>query len=173
MDLDAERLLTSDLLRFYARIMRELRSRGVVRSTNNPVSDIAEWLGAKAFNLTLATNCVKSYDAIDPDGRRYQIKGRRLTGANASTQLSVVRNLADGGFDYLLALYFDEDFALTRAFRVSHAAVVQHSLWSNAQGGHVLHAKRALLSDSRCEDVLRCFAEVVLPDRAAAAPVPE
>jgi hypothetical protein len=158
-------LTTDELLRIYAGVMRQLRSRGVIRSSNNPVSDIAEWLGSQAFGLTLATNSVKSYDAVAADGTRYQIKGRRITPDNPSTQLSVVRDLASGGFDFLLALYFDEDFALTRAFRISHSCVVQHSLWSKAQGGHVLHAKRALLADERCEPVLSRFADVVLPDR--------
>lgn len=165
--LPVEDLPTTELLKIYGLIMRELRNRGVIRSTNNPVSDIAEWLGAKALGLSLATNSAKSYDATTSEGIRYQIKGRRITRENRSTQLSVVRNLGEGGFDFLLALYFDEDFALTRALRLTHAAVVRHSLWSGQQKGHVLTAKRSLLLDPECEDVLALFADVVLPDRVS------
>jgi len=150
--------------------MRELRSRGVVRSYNNPVSDIAEWLAAKAFNLTLAGKSEAKFDAIAQDGTRYQIKSRRITPENPSTRLGVVRHLDERGFEFLLALYFDENFVLTAAYCVPHDAVREHSLWSNAQKGHVLHAKEALVNDARCENVLAMFEGLSLP--AGGAPLP-
>ena len=155
---------TSDLLLTYSGVMRELRRRGVLRSNNNPVSDIAEWLAAKAFDLTLAVKSEKTFDAVASDGTRYQIKSRRLTPENDSTQLGVVRHLDARGFDYLLALYFDEDFILASAYRIPHEAVCEHSLWSEAQKGHVLHAKDALVRDPRCENVLDRFEGLSLPD---------
>ncbi len=144
---------TSDLLRQYGSLMRELRRREVVRSYNNPAADIAEWLGSQAFGLRLETASAKGYDAVDADGKRYQIKSRRITTENPSTQLGVMRDLSDGHFDYLLAIYFEEDFTVKAAYLVEHGAVVQHALFSKAQRGHILHAKSALLADSRCRDV--------------------
>lgn len=35
---------TGDLLRLYGEILTELRERGVVRSENSPVGDVAEYL---------------------------------------------------------------------------------------------------------------------------------
>jgi hypothetical protein len=144
---------TRALLKQYGDVLRELRSRVVVRSYNNPAADIAEWIGAQAFALTLQAASAKGYDATDAAGRRYQIKSRRITSGNPSTQLGVVRDLADNQFEYLLAVYFEEDFQVRAAYLVEHGAVVDHALFSKAQKGHILHAKSALLSDPRCRDV--------------------
>jgi hypothetical protein len=142
-----------ELLSHHGAILRELRSRGVVRSYNSPAADIAEWIGARAFGLKLETASAKGYDAVDPGGQRYQIKSRRITPENSSTQLGVMRDLADKHFDYLLAIYFEEDFQVRAAYLVEHGAVVDHALFSKAQKGHILHAKSALLADPRCRNV--------------------
>jgi hypothetical protein len=155
---------TSELLRDFGAILRELHARGVVRSYNNPVGDMAEWLGAKAFGLTLETNSAKGHDAVDKNGKRYQIKSRRLTAKNPSTQLGVMRDLSDGHFDYLLAVYFNEEFEVAAAYLVEHGAVVQHALFGKAQRGHILHAKSALLADSRCRDVTKECRAVAFAD---------
>ena len=63
----------------YARIVDELLSQGVVRSTNNPVADCSEYLTARAFGLTLVASSSIGYDAIGEDDVRYQVKARRLT----------------------------------------------------------------------------------------------
>lgn len=144
---------TRDLLKQYGDILRELRSRGVVRSYNNPAADIGEWIGAQAFGLRLEAASAKGYDAIDQAGKRYQIKSRRITAENSSTQLGVVRDLADNQFEYLLAVYFEEDFQVRSAYLIEHGAVADHALFSKAQRGHILHAKSALLADPRCRDV--------------------
>jgi hypothetical protein len=146
---------TSDLLRNFGAILRELHRRGVVRSYNNPVGDIAEWLSAKAFGLTLETNSAKGHDAVDAHGKRYQIKSRRITAKNPSTQLGVMRDLAAKHFDYLLAIYFNEDFEISSAYLVEHGTVVKHALFSKAQGGHILHAKGALIADPGCRNVTK------------------
>lgn len=51
----------------------------------------------------------KSVDAVDGDGVRYQIKGRRLTARNRSRQLGTLRDIDQEPFDVLLAVFFDED----------------------------------------------------------------
>src|SRR2546427_1178943 len=111
---DLRRLSSRALLRMYATVMRELRERKVVRSTNNPVADLAELLASRAFNLKLETKSTAGFDGVARDGTRYQIKGRRRTPENRSTQLSVIRNLDGNRFKYLLAIVFDEDFNVDR-----------------------------------------------------------
>lgn len=59
------------LLLFHAKLLEELRSRGVLRTANNPTGDLAEYLFCKAFGWTQAANSEKSYDALDADGRRW------------------------------------------------------------------------------------------------------
>ncbi|MBL8556099.1 MAG: hypothetical protein JNL41_17610 [Phenylobacterium sp.] len=104
-----------ELLGLYGQIMDELRARDVVRTGNSPVGDYAELLFARAFDWTLAGNSAAGHDATDADGRRYQIKGRRLTSPSASRQLSAIRKLHEQPFDYLAAVLFDASFKVSRA----------------------------------------------------------
>src|SRR5947199_2346102 len=73
-DMDAAR--TPDLLMGYARILGELRRRGVVRSANAPAGDYAEWLCWRALGGALEPNSKKSYDLVDDEGRTIQVKAR-------------------------------------------------------------------------------------------------
>jgi hypothetical protein len=91
---------------------------------NNPVGDYAEYLCASALSLTLAGNSAKGYDAVDADGQRHQIKGRRPTPANPSRQLSVIRNLDSKPFEFLAGVVFAPDFAVLRAALIPHDVVV-------------------------------------------------
>lgn len=67
---------TPELLQGYARILGELRRRGIVRSANAPAGDYAEWLCWKALGGTLEPNSKKSFDLLDSNGRKVQIKAR-------------------------------------------------------------------------------------------------
>src|SRR2546427_7189050 len=93
---------------YWGRVMAELRVRKIVRSSNSPIADFADTLVAKLLNLAVVANSTASYDAIRADGWRYQIKARRVTKANQSRQLSAIRNLDTGGFDFLIVVVFDE-----------------------------------------------------------------
>ena len=142
-----------ELLRLYAAIMRELRHRKVIRSTNNPVGDLAELLASRAFKLTLETKSTAGFDGVGRDGTRYQIKGRRRTPENRSTQLSAIRNLAGNKFKYLLAVLFDEEFKVERALRIHREAVRRHARFNEHVNGHILTLKGAVLQDKMVEDV--------------------
>lgn len=108
---------TSDLLALYGSILTQLRERGIVRSENSPVGDYAEHLAAKAFDLTLVHNSSIGHDAVDAEGVRYQVKGRRITPFNRSRQLGILRGLNGDPppFDKLLAILFNPDFTILRA----------------------------------------------------------
>ncbi len=102
-------LTDEELAKAWARCMRVMKDRDLVRTANTPVGDYAERVCASRFNLDRAGFSEKSIDAIDEHGVRYQIKGRRLTPENRSRQLGAIRDVADGPFDVLLAVFFDED----------------------------------------------------------------
>jgi hypothetical protein len=82
---------------------------GLVRTANTPVGDYAERVCCSRFNLDRAGFSEKSIDAIDEHGVRYQIKGRWLTPEHRSRQLGALRDVGDGPFDVLLAVFLDED----------------------------------------------------------------
>ncbi len=149
------RLTNRQVLELYADVLRELRTRGAVRSTNNPVADLAERLCAKTFGLTLVSKSTAGFDAIGPDGTRYQIKARRVTPENSSTQLSAIRELGKASFKYLLAVVFDERFRVRRAVRVHRNAVRTHARFSDHVNGHLLVIDGPVLKDKRTVDVTR------------------
>lgn len=127
MPIQLQRLPISELLALYADVVEELRQRGVTRSSNNPVADYAEYLCEKALALTRTAKSAKGFDATDSKGRRYQIKGRRLTTQSASRQLGVLRELKEDPFDYLAGVLFAEDFQVWKACLVPLSEVLAHS----------------------------------------------
>ena len=142
-----------EVLRLYTQVMRELRTRDVIQSSNNPAADVAENIAASAFGLALESNSKKGFDGTDADGVRYQVKGRRLTPENRSTEVSVVRNLDDHQFDFFVAIYFNEDFSIHEVVRLTHAAYARHATYSAHSNGHRFTMKQAVRNDPDFEDV--------------------
>jgi hypothetical protein len=127
---DLRNLTPSELLKLHAQVSEELRERGVVRSSNNPTGDLAEYLFCRAFGWKQAGNSHPNADATGPDGTTlYQIKGRRWTPHNKSRQLGALRGLADGGFHFLAAVLFAPDYTVDRAAIVPHATVYTNSVF--------------------------------------------
>ena len=112
-----------DLLGLHAGIMDELRRRGVARSANNPTGSLAEFLFCRAFSWEQADNSQRGYDAVDGNGKRYQIKGRRLHRYNRSRQLSAIRDVE--GFDALAAVLFDHQYRVSRAALIPGVVVCE------------------------------------------------
>lgn len=135
----------------WARSMQELRVRGLVRSANNPVSDIAERLASEHLGLELAPKSSQGHDAIASDGTRYEVKSRRLTPQNQSRRMGVIRKLDRAEFDFAVAVIFDEFLTLQEMWKIPHAAVVHHSKWVQTLNGHVFYCQPPLTSDPRVE----------------------
>jgi hypothetical protein len=72
--IDLKQLTPAQLLSLSAGIGPELRRREIVRS-ENITGDVAEYLFCLALGLTPRPEA--HIDAVGPDGKRYQIKGRR------------------------------------------------------------------------------------------------
>ena len=140
--LDLGGISTPNLLLLSGGVIEELRRRRVVRTTNNPVADYAEFLAARAFELTLAARSESGYDGTDTGGLRYQVKSRRLTSANPSRQLGFIRGLDGDPFDYLVAILFKADYAVFRAALIPVAVVRSRATWVE-----YVHAWRLVLSE--------------------------
>lgn len=126
---EIQSLSVGELFALFVDLLGELRRRGVVRSTNNPVADFSELLFEKALLLQLAPKSTKGYDATDAQGQKYEIKGRRLTAHNGSRQLSALRGLDQQHFTYLAGVLFREDFSVLRACLVPHEQVLAQSTY--------------------------------------------
>src|SRR5580704_157447 len=133
---DLRNLTPTELLKLHAQVSEELRERGVVRSSNNPTGDLAEYLFCKAFGWTQAGNSHANVDAIGSDGTRYQIKGRRITRYNNSRQLSAIRDLGGGHFDLLAGVLFNEDYVVMRAALIPHAVAIERAKFVERTNSH-------------------------------------
>ena len=137
-----------DLLRLYAELMEELRNRQLVRSSNNPVADYAEKVAVDRLGLERAGKEERGYDALDKRGKKYQIKGRRITRHNKSRQLGVIRNLDEKLFDSLVAVIFNEDFSTLEIWKVPYLFVKDNTKWAEHQNGHIFQAKPDVLASA-------------------------
>lgn len=153
MDADLSTMTISGLLSSHSAVLDELRRRGVLRSKNNPTGDYAEWLVSTRLGLSLADNSAKGYDATDAAGCRYQIKARRVTPDNPSTQLGTLRNLGDREFDFLVAVVFDADWRVLRAAKIPHGVVEGLATFRSHTNGHVMHLRPAVLAMGGVEDL--------------------
>ena len=85
--------------------MSELRARGLVRTNNKPLGDIAEQVVWTARGGELAGNSTKSYDLTDRQGRRIQVKAMGGRMAGRSGKFSPFRSF---DFDTAVFLGFAE-----------------------------------------------------------------
>jgi hypothetical protein len=153
-------LTLPDLLAAHSAVLDELRRRKVVRSKNNPTGDYAEWLVSTKLGLRLETNSAKGYDATDSQGLRYQIKGRRVTPGNPSTQLGVIRNLDGHDFDVLIAVVLDASWHVRSAARIPHEVILRLATFRKHVNGHVLHLRPSVFSEPGVEDISASLADV-------------
>jgi len=146
-------LQTKDLLKLQSEVIGELKSRGILRTMNNPVGDYAEWLVASALGLKLAKNSAAGHDAESEEGKKIQIKARRVSHNNKSRQLGAIRNLDKGDFDELVAVIFNESYEVVEAVSIPHSVIAEYSTYRSHVNAHILHLRGALLSDSRVSDL--------------------
>ncbi len=149
---DLPRFSVTALLTAQSAILDELKDRKILRSRNNPTGDYAEWLVSSRLGLQLETNSAKGFDA-QLGGVRYQIKGRRRTSDNRSTQLGVIRNLDENDFDLLAAVVFDQDWSVAFAALIPHAVVGEIAAYRKHVHGHVMHLRPSLLSRPEVQDI--------------------
>jgi len=152
-EFDWKVLTIPELLRCFANILDELKERKVVRTRNNPVADYAEWLVTQQFRLSLERSSKRGYDAIDQNGKRYQIKSRRLDPTNKSKLLSVIRNLDTNEFDYLVGVLFNRDFTVKEAYKIPHSVIREHARFSEHVNGHLLHLQGEVLTAPGVENI--------------------
>lgn len=118
---------TLELLLLYGDVIEELRRREIVRSKNNPVGDYAERLACAALQGELQPKSNKSFDVRGKDGKRYEVKARRVTADNGSRQLGALRGLNKQPFDFLVGILFNANFTVKRAAIVPWRVVFQNS----------------------------------------------
>jgi len=148
-----------ELLGLHGAILAELKRRKISRTENNPTGDYAEYLVAQKLGLRLEENSELGFDATDDKGIRYQIKGRRLTPGNRSTQLGAIRKLKEHEFDYLIGVLFDEVYRVQKVAKLPHVVVGEYAKYRSHPNAHILLLNKAVLSDNRIEDLTKKFTD--------------
>ena len=144
---------TRELVRLFSGVLTELRRREVIRSSNNPVADYSERLVASALSLKLETKSTTGFDGVDSRGRKYEIKGRRLTSHNPSTQLSAIRGLDQAHFDFLAGVLFAEDFSVKRACLIPRAVVQRVAKYRRHVNAWILLLQPGLWKERGVRDI--------------------
>jgi hypothetical protein len=104
---DLAAVSVGQLLERYAGILAELRLRGLVRTNNAPIGDLAEYCAAIVYDGLLAPNSEKSYDLVAHDSRKVQVKVRVIrSDTSPSAVFSPIRSF---GFDVGVFLLIDGD----------------------------------------------------------------
>jgi hypothetical protein len=134
-------LTVRQLLSLFADVVDELQERGVTHSTNNPIANYSEYLVKKALSLTIMAESNLGYDAVDSQGKKYEIKGRRPTAKNKSRQLSQIRGLDKKHFDYLIGIIYLEDLSVFKACVIPHEVVQKNSTFKAHTNSWVFYLK--------------------------------
>jgi hypothetical protein len=100
-------LTVGELLDTYRSILTSLRSRGLVRTNNAPIGDLAEYCAAVVYDGLLAPNSEKSYDLVAEDGRRVQVKVRLIR--PATSKAAVFSPIRSFDFDGCVFLLVDDE----------------------------------------------------------------
>jgi hypothetical protein len=144
-----EQLSDDELVSKYGQIMAALLERGIVRSANNPIADIAERFVADHFGVEQEPPNSKSVDVIATDGTRIQVKALRRT-KSGRNRLSAIRSL---DFDILAAVIFRLDMQLEEIALIPLQAVEDHMAWSETWRANSLSLTKKLLADDRVERI--------------------
>lgn len=108
-----------DLLGDWAAIMRELAARGVIRTNNKPLGDIAELIVAAHYGGQRGSFSQAGWDVLTPDGEKVQVKSLREVPGKNRTNFSPI---ADSDYDFVLLVIFDEDFRVTLGLRLGSSS---------------------------------------------------
>ena len=134
MQRDLSSLKVKELLQLEAGVVAELRDRGLVRTNNKPLGDIAERIVLVARGGRLEPNSAKSHDVTDPEGRRIQVKAMGGRIAGRSGQFSTFRSF---DFDIGIFLVFESitfDLVLAREVTANDIeAVARYSAHTNGR----------------------------------------
>lgn len=137
---DLQTRSTAQLLADYSDILTELIRRGVTRSRNSPVGDLAEYLAVTAYGGQLPAQSNPAWDFIDADGRRVQVKG--LVYASERRGTRKFGGITSWEFDVGLFVVFDaRTYQVLQAREVEPEWVRSTAIVSKANGSQLTLAQ--------------------------------
>ena len=142
--LDLTTLSVDDLMRLHRAALYELYRRGVVRTLNAPQGDWAELLVTTAYGGERAPNSERSWDVLDGDGRRLQVKSRALDHTQVGS--SITSPFRSWDFEAaVIVLLNPEDLSVGRAAEFPVEVVRAKASLRRHVNGYVLRPNAALM----------------------------
>jgi hypothetical protein len=132
---DLKSLSVRELLSVWANSLRELNDRGVVRTFNNPIGDIAEELVALHYGGERGSFSQKTWDVKVGD-ELLQVKALRRTGVRTRRNLSPIRS--DEGYTAVVIVIFTNDLRVESALRVPREVVNELFPWRTRVNGRII-----------------------------------
>jgi hypothetical protein len=137
-----------ELLALWASALRELRERGVVRTFNNPIADIAEELVALHYGGERGSFSQKTWDVRVGD-ELLQVKALRDTGSRTRRNLSPIRS--DDGYTAVIVVIFTGDLRVAEAIRIPREVVNEMFERRSHVNGRIVRLGRRLLAHPAVE----------------------
>jgi hypothetical protein len=145
---DLTKMSVRQLLALWASSLRELRDRGVVRTFNNPIGDIAEELVALHYRGERGSFSQKTWDVRVGD-ELLQVKALRRTGVRTRRNLSPIRS--DDGYTAVVVVIFTEDLRVDQALRIPREVVNEMFVRRPHVNGRIINLGRRLLERPEVE----------------------
>ncbi len=117
--------------------------------TKNIVGEYAEHLANQYYQGKLLKVSGASADIEMPDGTRYQVKSRKISGS-PTIQLNVIRSW---DFDFLVVILFDEIGDIYRSIELRMLVAREYAKESAHQRGGIITTSRSFLSYPRGRDI--------------------
>lgn len=147
---DLELLSVRELLALWASALRELRQRGVIRTFNNPIGDIAEELVAIHYDGQRGSFSQKTWD-VRAGNDFLQVKALRETGNRTRRSLSPIRS--DDGYTAVIVVIFKEDLRVAEAIRIPRKVVNERFERRSHVNGRIIRLSRRLLTHPAVERI--------------------
>jgi hypothetical protein len=117
--------------------------------TSNIVGEYAEYLAHQYYGGRLLEISGSSADIETEDGKRYQVKSRKIK-QTSTTQLNVIRSWE---FDYLVVIIFDSNGAIKKALEVPVGVAREYGAANRHQNGWVITTTQKFLNEKRSKDI--------------------
>lgn len=146
----------SELITIYSAILKELKSREVIR-TNNLVGDLGEYLAIDFYNnqsslpnLQAAPAGTKNIDAISREGKRYSIKSTTtsLTGVVYDLNEPDSTESENQKFEFMIVVQFSKTFELLRIIELDWELFLKYKRWHKTMRGWNINITKDLLNQS-------------------------
>lgn len=124
MNIDLTQATARELMQVESSIINQLLLRGLVRTRNKPIGDLAEAAVTKAFHGELARNSKASFDFSVGD-KLVQVKALQVYKGRAKSKFQFSAFREPFSFDTCVFVAFDENAEIQFAYEVSVETIKQ------------------------------------------------